>query len=127
MNMNTNIQLASAIYDLTAMIANRAANTVYLCKCDHEDWANDTYRAAHFAAKAIDSRHDLAKLPSEELQSQLSRLVAASAIRDNDMHDIIQKVISTFTPPRDKLAVSDKRVAALQQALAEAFDKAMEG
>lgn len=125
--MNTNIQLASAIYDLAAMIANRAANAVCLCKCDHEDWANDTYRAAHFAANVIDSRYDLAKLPSEELQSRLSRLVAASAIRDNDMYNIIQKVISTFTPTRDKLAASDKRVATLQQALAEAFDKAMEG
>lgn len=125
--MNTNIQLASAIYDLAAMIANRAANTVYLFKCNHESWANDTYRAAHFAANAIDSRYDLAKRPSEELQRQLSRLVAASAIRDNEMYDIIQKAISAFTPPQDKLATSDKRVAVLQRVLTEAFDKAMEG
>lgn len=123
--MNTNIQLASAIYDLAEMIASRAANTVCLCDCDHDSWANDTFRAVYFAANAVGSRHDLAKRPSEELQSWLSRLVAASAIRDNDMLNIIQCAIRTFTPPRGKRAASDKRVDMLQQVFAEAFDKAM--
>lgn len=98
--MNTNIQLAYAIYGLAEVIANYAAN-------------------------AVGSKHDLAKLPSEELQSRLSRLVAASAIRDKEMQDIIQGVIRTFIPPRGKRATSDKRVDMLQQAFAEAFDKAM--
>ena len=125
--MNTNIQLAYAIYGLAEVIANYAANIVYLCNCDHESWANDTHRAVYFAANAVGSKHDLAKRPSEELQSWLSRLVAASAIRDKEMQDIIQKAINTFIPQRGKRAASDKRVAALQQAFAEAFDKAMKG
>lgn len=96
--MNTNIQLAYAIYGLAEMIANYAANIVYLCNCDHESWANDTHRAVYFAANAVGSKHDLAERPSEELQSWLSRLVAASVIRDKEMQDIIQGVIRTFIP-----------------------------